>query len=86
MEPMELIDLTPRDIRLDKPAVITLHGKGQKTRQVPIMENTKDLLAEYLSRTNHTGGWSAQDQYSTISKRGSLPDAALRILLINMFK
>jgi len=57
----ELIDLTRRDIRLDKPAVITLHGKGQKTRQVPIMENTKDLLTAYLCRCNQTGGCAPPD-------------------------
>ena len=57
----ELIDLTRRDIRLDKPAVITLHGKGQKTRQVPIMGNTKDLLTEYLMHCNHTGVCAPQD-------------------------
>jgi site-specific recombinase XerD len=57
----ELIDLTRRDIRLDKPAVITLHGKGQKTRQVPIIGNTKDLLSEYLRHCNRTGGCAPQD-------------------------
>lgn len=57
----ELIDLTRKDIRLDIPAVITLHGKGQKTRQVPIMGNTKDLLTAYLSRCNPTGGCAPPD-------------------------
>ena len=38
----ELIDLTIKDIRLDTPSVIILHGKGNKYRQVPIMENTKN--------------------------------------------
>ena len=37
----EIIDLKVKDVRLDKPAVITLHGKGQKTRHVPITEKTK---------------------------------------------
>jgi integrase/recombinase XerD len=44
----ELIDLKIKDIRLDHPAVITLHGKGRKSRQVPVMKNTRELLAEYL--------------------------------------
>ncbi len=44
----ELIDLKVKDIRLSNPAVITLHGKGQKTRQVPIMGKTKELLEKYV--------------------------------------
>jgi len=57
----ELIDLTRKDIRLDKPAVITLHGKGQKARQVPIMENTRNLLGEYLRCCNQVSGCAPQD-------------------------
>jgi len=44
----ELIDLRVKDIRLSNPAVIALHGKGQKTRQVPIMGKTKELLDKYV--------------------------------------
>jgi site-specific recombinase XerD len=40
----EIIDLKVKDLRLDKPAVIALHGKGQKTRHVPITEKTQNLL------------------------------------------
>ena len=31
----ELLDLTPSCLRLDKPALVRLHGKGNKTRVVP---------------------------------------------------
>lgn len=44
----ELTDLKVRDVRLSCPSVITLHGKGSKTRQVPITGRTKNHLAEYL--------------------------------------
>ena len=44
----ELIDLTARDIRLVSPAVITLTGKGNKKRCVPIMSKTKLMLEEYM--------------------------------------
>lgn len=44
----ELADLKVKDIRLNSPAVIALHGKGKKTRHVPILGRTKDLLAGYL--------------------------------------
>ncbi len=45
----ELVDLRVRDIRLTSPAVMTLHGKGQKTRQVPILGQTTALLTNYLT-------------------------------------
>ena len=44
----ELIDLKIRDIRLTKPATITVTGKGNKKRSVPIMEKTRDLLENYM--------------------------------------
>jgi site-specific recombinase XerD len=46
----ELVDLRLKGIRLSDPAVITLHGKGQKTRQVPIMGKTKALLENYVDK------------------------------------
>lgn len=33
----EIIDLSVRDIRLEQPATVVLHGKGRKTRVVPII-------------------------------------------------
>lgn len=52
----ELADLEIKDVRLEKPPVITLHGKGNKTRQVPIMDKTRELLRHYLdSHAGNTG-------------------------------
>ena len=44
----ELADIRIKDIRLNSPAVITLYGKGNKARQVPVLGKTKDLLSGYL--------------------------------------
>ena len=44
----ELTRLKVKNVRLSTPAVITLHGKGDKTRQVPILGKTKELLKDYL--------------------------------------
>lgn len=44
----ELIDLRVRDIRLDNPATVSLLGKGRKTRYVPLMTKTRNLLDSYL--------------------------------------
>jgi integrase/recombinase XerD len=48
----ELVDLTPSSLRLDKPALIRLHGKGDKTRIVPLMEQQVKILSAYLEE-NH---------------------------------
>lgn len=73
----ELISLTIRDVRLDKPAVVTLHGKGGKTRSVPIMGNTVELLRRYIDRYDGNYGRSREDaplffnQYKTrLTRRG----------------
>jgi site-specific recombinase XerD len=44
----ELADLAVRDIRLQNPAMVSLTGKGRKTRHVPLDGNTITLLAAYL--------------------------------------
>ena len=48
----ELVDICMRDVRLDFPAVITLHGKGGKIRTVPLMKQTTELLRSYFAE-NH---------------------------------
>ena len=44
----ELCDLLIRDVRLDPPAIISLTGKGGKTRHVPLVANTVKLLRSYM--------------------------------------
>lgn len=48
----ELIDLKVCDVRLDEPATITLTGKGNKKRNVPILDKTKNILRGYMNE-NH---------------------------------
>lgn len=50
----ELYNLKVRDIRFEAPSIITLTGKGEKTRHVPIMKNTVLLLKQYLSDLRYT--------------------------------
>jgi len=47
----ELVDLTVRHVRLDQPPILTLTGKGRKTRQVPLMSNTENLLRQYMTES-----------------------------------
>jgi len=44
----ELADLAVRDIRLQRPAMASLNGKGRKTRHVPLDGSTITLLTAYL--------------------------------------
>jgi site-specific recombinase XerD len=44
----ELVDLTPSCLRMDKPALVRLHGKGNKTRVVPLRQQQVDILTAYL--------------------------------------
>lgn len=48
----ELIDMSVGDLRLDEPAQMRILGKGRKIRIVPIMQNTVQLLRNYLHE-NH---------------------------------
>jgi site-specific recombinase XerD len=48
----ELCDLRVRDIRLEHPAIVTLTGKGRKTRHVPILGNTVELLRSYMQENS----------------------------------
>lgn len=44
----EICDLRVRDVRLESPTLITLTGKGSKSRQVPLLGNTVHLLQNYI--------------------------------------
>ena len=73
----ELADLTVRDLRLDRPAMAALTGKGRKTRHVPIGVNTTALLAAYLAErhldgTGHEGQPVFFNQHRTKLSRGGI--------------
>jgi site-specific recombinase XerD len=44
----EIIDLTPSNIRFEKPYTVKLIGKGKKARIVPLMEPTAEILKRYM--------------------------------------
>lgn len=51
---LTLADIRMRDVRLDSPAAITLHGKGGKVRTVPLMKQTVELLQSYFTENGIT--------------------------------
>lgn len=44
----EMIDIKLNDLRIGRTPTVTLHGKGEKTRSVPLMVKTVDHLRKYL--------------------------------------
>lgn len=46
----ELINIKVGDIRLENPATILLHGKGNKSRIVPISQEMASLISNYLKK------------------------------------
>ncbi len=66
----ELVDIQVKHVRLEKPAVVTLHGKGNKTRQVPIMPSTVNLLKSYLVSYKVNPGIARGDTPLFVNQRG----------------
>ncbi|MFO7754822.1 MAG: site-specific integrase [Bacteroidales bacterium] len=66
----ELVDLTPSSLRLEKPAFIRLHGKGDKTRVVPLMDQQVNLLTIYLEE-NYLNSTSQRDRPLFFNRSGS---------------
>ena len=52
----ELINLSLNDIRLDEVWTIKVLGKGNKYRTIPISDNLKILLSQYIAKFNITTG------------------------------
>jgi site-specific recombinase XerD len=55
----ELCDLNIADIRAANPTTVTIRGKGSKTRYVPLMEPTAELLVDYLEHHDRHPGLGA---------------------------
>lgn len=68
----ELIEVRIRDVVLDPHAVITLTGKGNKTRKVPIMKNTAALLQNYLLENKLDKSWKNEYPLFTNSQNHKL--------------
>lgn len=64
----ELLNIKLSDLRLEKSASVKLHGKGDKTRIVPIMDSTVNHLRTYL-KAFHSDDEMQPDTYLFYVKR-----------------
>ena len=67
----EIIDLKIKDLRLDKLAVITLHGKGRKNSPCSNHGKTKNLLESHLRCSSSNNGMSCGESMCLRTKRNS---------------
>jgi len=72
----ELIDIKVIDLTLDPPPVISLNGKGNKVRRIPLMKNTAALLQQYLLKNDLNQQWKNKyplfknNQHNKLTKEG----------------
>ena len=67
----ELVDIQIRDLTLGKTPTLVLHGKGSKTRIVPLMSSTLKYYALYR-RTFHPGENKDSNAYLFYSERNGV--------------
>jgi site-specific recombinase XerD len=83
----EIIDLAVRDIRLEQPATVVLHGKGRKTRIVPISVKTASVMENYLKERGYIGGTGFLDfQVFTNNRNCKLTRAGVAHILARHVK
>jgi site-specific recombinase XerD len=72
----ELIDIRVRDVILGPLAVITLTGKGNKMRKVPILKNTAAILQNYVAEHELDKSWKndyplfTNNQHHKLTRKG----------------
>lgn len=78
----EIIDVAVRDIRLEPPATVALHGKGRKSRIVPIGGKTASIMEQYLKERGLFGVTGVLDfPLFTNSRTGKLSRAGVAHIL-----
>lgn len=77
----ELIDVNVNDVTLDSTPIISLTGKGNKTRRVPLMKNTVVLLQKYLSENNLNKQWKNKYPLFTNSQHNKLTKEGIAYIL-----
>ena len=83
----EIIDLRVRDVRFERPATVTLHGKGRKTRIVPITAKTASIMEHYFQEKGWIGKTDSLDlPVFTNSRKCKLSRAGVAHILASHLK
>lgn len=78
----ELIHMKVSDLRLSKPEQITIKGKGNKIRTVPLMGNTVEFLKKYINENQLIARQYSNHEYLFTNRSGnSLTRAGVAYLI-----
>jgi site-specific recombinase XerD len=77
----EIIDLTAGMIRLDSPCTVRLHGKGNKSRIVPLMDAQVAFLRDYMLENNLLMPYAAQYPLFSNNRKEKLTRAGITHIL-----
>jgi integrase/recombinase XerD len=77
----ELIDMRVCDVTLHVPAILTLTGKGNKSRRIPLMKNTASLLQSYLLENKLDKPWKNEQPLFTNSQHHKLTRKGVTYIL-----
>lgn len=81
----EIITLSVRDIRLEDPPTVTLTGKGRKTRYVPLMSRTRNIVKTYLKEQKMHGKTGSGDTPVFFNRKGDRLTRAGVAYIINKY-
>jgi site-specific recombinase XerD len=77
----EIIDLSPSSLRMDKPTCITLFGKGNKKRIVPLQDQQLALLQAYMKENSLDSPANNQRPLFANNRGGRLTNAGITYIL-----
>ena len=80
----EIINLSPSSLRMDKPSCITLYGKGNKMRVVPLQNEQVALLQVYMKENSLDGPANNLCPLFANKRGGRLTNAGITYIL-NMY-
>ena len=66
----EVLDVKICDIKVDRTPTVTLHGKGKKTRIVPLMKDTVKHLQNYMKVLHSGETWLSSEWLFYVERKG----------------
>jgi len=77
----EIADLTPSRVHFGNPTTLTVRGKGNKTRIVPISDQGAKLLRQYMDETGLLQAWANEQPLFDNGQGGKLSRKSIAVIV-----